>query len=368
MAELMIKLQRTIDKVIFAPLCSILANFKGTVKKNEIEKILVIKLWALGDSIVLLPTLYALKKQFPHAELHVLAHPRNKVVFEGQPFIDRIIEFGAVNVMNLFRKYDVCIDTEPALNVSTVISFLSAPYTIGFSHGTRGKVYSKTSSFNKEHHMVQNYLDLARKLGVQFNTDSLLPLIIPEHDKKVVSEMLKDRHISQKDLIVGIAPGVAESVKFRMWPSNNAAQLSDILVKKYKAKVIFIGTKADKELVQEIQSMMREKSIDLTGQTSVKQAAELTRQCDVVISNDSGTMHIAAAMGTKTIGLFGPNTPKLWAPYGKKNIALFKPKHGCPFMDNMNPDLAPKQLTHEQMTCMDAISVNDVLHAVERLR
>jgi ADP-heptose:LPS heptosyltransferase len=153
-----------------------------------------------------------------------------------------------------------------------------------------------------------------------------------------------------------------------MWPLENVAALADALIKKYKAKVVFIGTPADKELTHHIQSMMVEKAVDVAGQTTVRQAAELTRNCDIVVSNDSGTMHLAAAMGTKTIGLFGPNTPNLWAPYGKKNVILFKPKKGCPFMDNMNPELLPKELTTEQMTCMDAITVDDVLKAVERLR
>ncbi|MEK6887005.1 MAG: glycosyltransferase family 9 protein [Nanoarchaeota archaeon] len=370
MTKFIVSSGRLIDKYIFKPLCNILSVFKVNkeLNKSKIKKILVVKLWALGDSIVLLPTLVALKKQFPKAELHVLSHPRNKVVFEGQPFIDQVIDFGLINILKLFRKYDVCIDSEPALNVSAVISFFASKHTIGFDHGARAKLYSQTSEFNKKRHMVQNYLDLARKIGVKYDTDKLIPLITLQSDKDFVSTFLKNHHISKKDFVVGIAPGVAESVKFRMWPLKKLAELSDILIKVHKAKIIFIGTKADKSLVGEITSNMTGKTIDATGQTSVKQAAELTRNCNIVISNDSGTMHISAAMGTKTIGLFGPNTPLLWAPYGRNNTFVFKPKKGCPFMDNKNPELTPTHLTKDQETCMDAISVNDVLDAVKGLK
>ena len=334
MSYLTILLQRKIDRYLFSSLCSFFSIFKResvinksskVPDKNKIKKILVIKLWALGDSVVLLPTLAALKKQFPNAELHVLAHRRNKVVFEGQPFVDKIIDFGVLNVLKLFRKYDICIDSEPALNVSAVISFLASKNTVGFSHGTRAKLYSKTSLFNKTRHMVQNYLDLARKIGVKYNTDRLIPIAFSEK-----------------------------------------------LVKKYNAKIILVDTKMNENIINKIQSLMLEKSINAVPEfgsfNKIKMTAELMKRCNVVISNDSGPMHISAAMGTKTLGLFGPNTPKLWAPYGKHNISIFKPKKGCPFMNNKNPELMPRKLTHEQETCMDAITVEDVIKAVVRIK
>jgi len=381
MSYLTILLQRKIDRYLFSSLCSFFSIFKrdsGINKsskvpdKNKIKKILVIKLWALGDSVVLLPTLAALKKQFPNAELHVLAHRRNKVVFEGQPFVDKIIDFGVLNVLKLFRKYDICIDSEPALNVSAVISFLASKNTVGFSHGTRAKLYSKTSLFNKTRHMVQNYLDLARKIGVKYNTDRLIPIAVSEKEKYFVNEYFKKNKLSKNNFVVCIAPGVAESVKFRMWPIENFAKLADELVKKYNAKIILVDTKMNENIINKIQSLMLEKSINAVPEfgsfNKIKMTAELMKRCNVVISNDSGPMHISAAMGTKTLGLFGPNTPKLWAPYGKHNISIFKPKKGCPFMNNKNPELMPRKLTHEQETCMDAITVEDVIKAVVRIK
>lgn len=369
MSYITILLQRKVDKYVFTPMCYFLSLFKRKTRidRNKIKKILVIKFWAAGDSIVLLPALQALKKSFPDARIHVLAHIRNKFVFEGQNFIDKIIEFRAINILKLFRKYDLCIDAEPALSVSAVISFIASKYRLGFGHRTRSRIYNETVLFNKKQHMVQNYLDFARKLGIKYDTDRLIPLIIPEKDKKIVDEFLKKNNLSKNDFIIGICPGVAESVKYRMWPLNNFAELADKLVENHKAKIIFIDVKQNAKIVEKTMNLMREQSVDATDLFG-KRYTELIKQCKIFIANDSGFMHTAAAEGVKTIGLFGPNTPVLWGPYGKHNISLFKPKRGCPFMDNTNPDLIPNHLTKEQVTCMDAIKIEDVMKVVERMK
>jgi heptosyltransferase-2 len=216
--------------------------------------------------------------------------------------------------------------------------------------------------------MVQNYLDFARKLGSKYNTDKLIPLEISEHDKRIVANFLKNNKITKKDFTVGLTPGIAESVKYRMWPIENFAKLADELIKKHDAKIIFIDSKINKSMIEKIQKHMLGHSINAAGIFNVKQAAELIKNCNMFVSNDSGLMHISAAMGTKTIGLFGPNTPVLWAPYGKGNVSIFKPKKGIPYLDNTKRELVPKKLTKEQLTVMDKIEVDDVMKVVEKLK
>lgn len=355
---------------MFGAACSIL----GLVKINKrldikkVRRILIIKIWALGDSVVLLPTIKAIKDKFPNIKIDVLAHKSNKAVFEGQEFIDNIIEFSLPNILRLFKKYDLCIDAEPFANVSATISFLSSSYSLGFSHGVRSKVYNETTLFNKNQHMVSNYLDFAEKIGIKPSVDKLIPIKINKNDSQHVSEYIRKNNIHENDFVVALVPGVGSSVRYRMWPIDNFAKLGDELIRKFGAKVIFVDSKGNKPVVKEIQALMDEKSINTAGDFSVKQAAEMLRRCKVVVSNDSGMMHVSAAMGTKTIGLFGPNTPALWAPYGKGNVSIWKPKKGCPFIDNTKAELAPENLTKEQITCMDAITVDDVIKAVERIR
>ena len=113
MFSVKIAFQRLVDKALFFNICRIFGFFKinKDFDKNKIKNILIIKLWALGDSIVVLPLIDALKKGFPNAKIDVLAHKKNKVVFEGQKNINKIIDFGAINIMKNFRKYYLRIGT-----------------------------------------------------------------------------------------------------------------------------------------------------------------------------------------------------------------------------------------------------------------
>ena len=108
----------------------------------------------------------------------------------------------------------------------------------------RSRLYNVTSKFNKQQHMVQNYLDLARKLGVKYNTNKLVPLVVSEKDRKAPKAFIKKNKL--KGFVVGLIPGVAESVKYRMWPEDKMAELADQLVKKLKAKVVFIDAPSNK--------------------------------------------------------------------------------------------------------------------------
>jgi heptosyltransferase-2 len=365
-----IKFEKFLDKVVFKTLCILagLIKIPKTFKKDKVKKILFVKFWALGDSIVLLPTIKAMRKEFPDAQIDVLSHEyqRNGMVFAGQPFIDNVIEFGLFNILKLFRKYDFVIDGEPFLNVSALIAFLSGKYRVGFSHGVRSKTYHATSVFRKDQHMVQNYLDLARATGIKCDADKLIPFIISKEEQKTASEFLKKQGIVSKDFVVSIASGVGESVKYRMWPLEKFGKLVHELVTKHDAKVMFTDSKSNKAQYNKIKEASGVSLIDATG-LDIKARIELIRRSNVFIGNDSGLMHVAAAEGTPTVGLFGPNTPVLWGPYGKNNISVWKPKKGCPFIDNTDPDLTPTDLTLDQQTVMDAITVNDVLAAINKV-
>ena len=142
--------------------------------------------------------------------------------------------------------------------------------------------------------------------------------------------------------------GVAESVKSREWPLERFSQLADRLLERNKNskinvnhfnKIIFVGGNAEREMIEKVISKMkkhREKAVNLAGKTSLKELFYIISKCKIFISNDTGPMHIAAAQGCGTIGLFGPNTPVLWSPYGrnkngKNNIAIFKGPAVCEY-------------------------------------
>lgn len=377
----MVWLQRFVDKWIGGLLVLIAAFLKflfvwrkPDFSKQKIKNVLFIKLWALGDSVVLLPSINAVKKKFPHAKITVLARNRNKDVFECSNDVDEIILFEPSNffkVLSLIRKFDIVFDAEPYLNLSALFALYSGRRRIGFSHDLRSSMYTDIIEFSAEQHMVNNYLNMTEVLGAGYNKSSLLPLTASSKEKFAIEKYLKNNNIKQSHSLFGICVGVAESVKSREWSLNNFSELADALIKKYRVKIVFIGGKAEHELIEDVIKNMncKNQAVNSAGELSLKQSFYLISKCKVFISNDTGPMHIAAAQGCKTIGLFGPNTPVLWKPYGRKNIAIYKGKHVCkysPCIINKKGRM-PECRFGENNKCMKAIKTSDVLNAVNKI-
>jgi heptosyltransferase-2 len=327
--------------------------------------------WALGDSVLSLPMIEGLRKNFPESRIDVLANKRNFGIFYENKDIDNIIDFNPFNpfaLIKLFGKYDICIDTEPVLNFSALLGWLTGGYTTGFIHGFKSLIYSKAVPYNNDQHMVQNYLDLMRATGAKYDTDRLVRLETAKSEKESVEQFLKENNISKKDILVGITPGVGQEVRTRIWPLDRMAELADRLIGKYNAKVIIIGGPDNKETMNEMIGLMKHKPLTSTG-LNLRQVFYLIEKCKIYISTNTGPMHIAAAQQARTIGLFGPTSPVLWGPYGKNNIAIYHPpKCGCsPCMDTVNRKFLPCFNKNSQ-ECMKNISVDEVFEAFENLR
>ena len=258
------------------------------------------------------------------------------------------------------KKYDLVFDCEPYLNLSAVLGFLKGKYKVGFSNQWRSRLYNKAVKFDKKQHMVQNYLDMLRALGFKYNTNELERLDVKKETRNKIKKYLKKNKLS--GLVIGITPGVAESAKSRAWFSNRFAKLADKLILELKAKIIFIDSKKNKKVVHKIVSLMDEKAVNASGLFNLEETFYLIEKCKVFISNDTGPMHIAAAQGCRTIGLFGPNTPVLWGPYGKKNKAIYKTKLRPSIQNDKGifPDKNRKEY-------MGSIDVDDVFKEVKKL-
>ena len=359
----MVKLERFIDRYLGSAVITILSAAKIFRIEKPIPKrpkILLIKLWAIGDSVLSLSLVNAAKKSYPGCTVDILTRDRVKAVFESFAGIDDIISMDNPRafVDILFRRrYDVVFDCEPYLNLSAIYSYLLGNTRIGFANQLRSRLYTKTVKFRKDQHMVQNYLDMLRVLGNNYDTDHLELLETPEEGKKKVDIFLK----KSKKALVGISPGIAESAKSRMWYEERFAQLADKIISDLGADVVFIDGPSNIEIVKKIKSNMKNKALDASGKFNLKETFYLIKKCKVFIGNDSGPMHIAAAQGCKTIGLFGPNTPILWGPYGKGNAAIYKTKLP-PCIEN-DKGIFPDK---DREGYMGPISVEDVFETVKK--
>ncbi len=356
----MVKFQRFVDNYIGKLIVFFLSLFKIFDKKPKAKKrFLVIKLWAIGDSVLSLVIIKAIKEIYNNARVDVLHRNQNKDVFESYDLIDKRYNMDkgfSRFLFNNIRKYDVVIDCEPYLNLSAIYGFLLGKIRIGFSDQFRSRLYTNKINFNKKQHMVQNYLDMVRSLDKKYDTKQLEKISVSKKSKKKAEKFFKKNKIRK---CVGISVGVGGSAKNRMWYEERFAKLADKIISELNWQVIFIDSPNHDYIVKKIKSYMKETAFVATKKYDLKDRIAFISKCHVFISNDSGLMHVAAAQGCKTIGLFGPNTPVLWGPYGKDNIGIYKTKLS-PSIDNAKAVF--KDENREKY--MGVISVDDVYKTV----
>src|SRR3989344_378442 len=173
----MVAVIRFIDKYLGNAVCNLLGMFGRNKNKGkkDYKKILVIQLWGIGETVLTLPSIEALRKNFPKAEIDVLATSRNKDVFFNNKNIDslKLIKLNPFSLLAfIFRnlkKYDLAVDMEEYLNISAIISFFAGKIVVGYSHGSRAKLYDCKVKYNDKQHVVQTFLDLIRALNVEYD-------------------------------------------------------------------------------------------------------------------------------------------------------------------------------------------------------
>lgn len=358
---------RWIDKVLFGLLTLVLGPpvqaFSSEKRPEPVETVLLIKLWAIGDAILTLPLIRAIRKRYPAARIDVLCHRVNRAVYEASGDVDGIIEFGPGNLAGLWRKYDICLDTEPFLNLSALIAAFSAKWRVGFRNRLRWLFYQQTVSPEADSHAVQKYLEMGRSIGAEGDRE-LVPLKFGKGAKEDVEERLASHGITETHLLIGFCASVGNSVTSRQWPKENFRELAvRILGEEENARIVLIGTEEDFGLNEFIRDG-RSRILNLSGKVGLEELFCLVASMRMFISNDTGPMHVAAAQGVPTLGLFGPSSPTLWRPYGEKNAFVYRAEEVC--------RLAPCNVPHkglvrecrlkgdEKDLCIRSISVEEV--------
>ena len=370
-----------LDKYIGIPICCSLIAYdkiKNLVYKNkkdkDIKKILFIKFFGFGNLILILPPIKAVEEAYPNAEVSLLTILDNKGLLEEAKFIDKIIYLNVSNFPKLIssfvrlikklreEKLDIIFDFEQFARVSSTIVYLSgAKERVGFDikHQFRGPLYTTKINYNNDQHMVKSFCDIVKyhikKIGY-----NLIKLPTSNVDRKFVEDYLSENSISKKDFLVGIHVGSGKNAELRRWPKENFAKLADYLINNFKVKVLFTGSKKEKELVNNTLAMMKNNAIDTTGQLSLRQLSLIIERCNLFICVDSGPLHLASAMKTPSISFFGPNTPVIYGPIGNNNLVFYKGLKCSPCISNYNA----KSTSCRNPVCLNSITYDEVKEAV----
>jgi len=340
-------------------------------KSLPARNVLLIKLWAIGDSVLLLPLIHAIRNHHPDSRIDVLCHASNRSVFDNTDgAVSNVIEIGIRNVLRLFRKYDVCFDTEPYLNLSAILSAFCARRRVGFRNRLRWLYYHHFVDTDLNRHAVEKYLEMGTFLGIT-GRNRLVPLCGSNRSREAAERLLRENGITPEDAPVGFCAAVGNSVKARQWPRERFLELAKrILDEGTAGMVVLFGTKEDRGLNGFIRDG-NPRIVDLSGKATLEETFFLIRSMKLFVSNDTGPMHIAAAQRVRTLGLFGPSSPVLWAPYGAGNRYI---SHGQEVCEYCPCNVPHKGLVPEcylkgdrKDICIRAITVEEVCQAIREM-
>jgi ADP-heptose:LPS heptosyltransferase len=338
-------------------------------------RILLSRMKFIGDVVLTTPLIRAIRDRYPDAYLAYLAEQEAVSLLEHHPCLDEIIPFDfsrstileQPRVMWLLRsrKFDVFIDLFSNPRTALLARASGAPIRIGKDVGGRGRLYThQIRDDGKPKTAVAFHYQYVKPIGVE-PTRWRTELFLTDEERREARRYLTWQQIDPSRPIVGLHPGATWPAK--RWGWEKFADLIDLLRAKLDAQVIVTQGPNDVDLVGKIAARSTGRFLSLPV-LPLRQVAALIAQCAVYVANDNGTMHISAAIGTKTVGIFGPGEEDIWFPYGPPHdglphIALRKdvPCHPC-HLDFCNREGA------EYMECMRKLSVDEVFQTVkERL-
>jgi len=288
------------------------------LEPSQIKKILIIKPRGIGDVVLSTILLDNLKAYFKNAKIDYLTEPFAKPAVENLKYVNKVLTMGkkefSLKVAMKIRKekYDIVIDTWANPRTAQMTFFSGVKYRIGF--GYRGRKYAyniKASSGRGSHHMAEHNLELLKALDVPIISKKIHYEIKDEENdiaKKFISENFKPGKT-----IIGIVPSGGWESK-RCEPEK-WSEICFALLAKYDCSLLVISGPGDEVDAEFIKHKLGEKIIH-RHKTTLNRLTALINNCEIIIANDSGPMHIAAALGKPTLGLFGPTDPYTAYPYG----------------------------------------------------
>lgn len=310
----------------------------------EFRKILIIKLSAIGDVIHALPVAHALKQTYPMSRVTWIVERPAYDLLRNNPCIDEIIVFdkpqyksltGALRNGPVFAKmlkshqFDLAIDLQGLFKSAAVAWLSGAPRRVGYCNMREMShwISKPTCGLNQNGHVVERYLDVVRALDCNVQ-QAVFPIHITEEEKQQTKAITAQAGLDMDQQYLVLAPGTNWSSK--CWPTEHYARLIDKLHEDGHVPVL-IGGPADTKLGEEILSQSKARPVNLIGGTTLKQLAYIIKKAVVFTGGDTGPMHLAAALNTPVIALFGPTDPARNGPYGANHtvITASVPCVGC---------------------------------------
>lgn len=330
------------------------------------KKILVIKLGAFGDVILITPSLRALRAKFPQAQIEVLIKKQFKDVLQLCPYIDDMIILKNKGFFEIVKKitairhkgFNFCVDFQNN-NLSHLMAFIGGiKERFGFKNKKLGFLLNRgIKDTIKQCDPVTHQVQVLKSLGIDGNIDKSLELWLSVYDQRHVQEFLKNTWLSSDQMLIGINALASPRWASKVWTLESYARVADMLSSKFNARIVFTGTDNSKGAIDEIIKYTHCKPVNAAGKTSLTELSALIKRCSVLITVDSAPMHIAAALKIPFVALFGPTDPVRHLPFAEFSALIRKELEcsGC---------YSPRCF---RKNCMREITVEEVYEATVNL-
>jgi len=383
-----LELAKSVDRSVGGLLVRILAAgtrlagwFSRRGEVEEVRTILLVKLWGLGNLVLLYPVISRVRRTYPGARIVVLTFETNRDLAERHPGVDEVVglalgswwrlAFALPGVVRRLRalRPDLVLDFEQFCHLSGILARLSrGAQTIGFSlpGRHRGAIYHVRVPYREARHMGEIFSDVARAAGVPSFAYELEPIPLRASERAAAQELLAP--LGGRALVV-LHAGSGDNFPGRRWPASSfAALVARILARYPDACAVFTGVEGEEELAAsirgELPEVVRPRTLSLVGRTDVATVTAVLERASLVLSNDTGPVHLGASMGVPVFAFYGPNTPILYGPLGPGSRAFYAGLPCSPCITNANA----KSSSCRMPVCMRQITVADVFEAVRASR
>ncbi|MHB8770704.1 MAG: lipopolysaccharide heptosyltransferase II [Syntrophales bacterium] len=336
-----------------------------------IERLLIRGTNWIGDVVMTLPAVAAVRKRWPGARISVLAKPWVAEVYRLSPDVDEIVPFAEpgrhAGIPGKWRlaaelrrcRFDCALLLQNAIEAAILAVLAGIPLRAGYNSDGRGALLTHSVRRTRQVrsvHQIDYYLAMVGALGCPA-TDRRVRLVPGAEYAPLAEGLFARTGLDRSRPLIGIAPGAAYGPAKKWFPDRFAA-VADRLIDATGGQAVLFGSAGDRESTTAVARSARHPLTDIAGTTDLREALALIARCSLFLSNDSGLMHIAGALGIPTLALFGSTNPAATSPAGERSVVIHHPVECGPCLKPVCPT---------DFRCMEAITVDEVYAAAIKL-
>jgi ADP-heptose:LPS heptosyltransferase len=367
-------LVRTADAVLRVAAAA--GRFRRRQRPDAPQRILLLRLERIGDLLMALPAIRDVRALAPTAEIDLVVGTWNASLGRAVPFVNNVLMLdaqwlaregggrGMAALLGAARgwrtsHYDLAINFEPDIRSNLLLAASGAKWRAGWASAGGGPLLDLLLDFDPAAHTIDNARRLVHTVFEQTPTESALPLLaIPESARRGAQARLRAR-AQDSAALVGVHVSGGREIK--QWDPLRFAEVAAALVRERHATIVLTGTSNERALIDVVKSRLPEHSvIDISGDVDLLELAALLQQLDLLVTGDTGPMHLAAAVGTPVVAVFGPSAPHRYAPRGDRDRVVRVDLPCSPCNRIRQP---PKRCVGQIPDCLMTVSSGPVVSA-----